>query len=262
MSWNQDRAKRRRSEARARRAAVRLRPGLESLEPRDLPSGAGASLRTDASHGFFGSLPPGPFLNPQVIQAAANALYGPGSATPMNPTPREIRREIITGRWIGNYTIGPPRFNDRSETIHLWSKNGGSNAFLKGKLQIALFPPANPSATPTPGDPYANQTTGVAGLFAQNYLQSGGLLILDLISQPGVTNSKLPAHFNWTFDVDSGGPFIGPTGFQQGTGTLTIKYFPASHPLPGTRGSGRMIVTFQGLYNYNAIASGVSKFIS
>ena len=38
------------------------------------------------------------------------------------------------------------------------------------------MPPANPNATPTPGNPYANQVTGAVGIFTKNFLQTGNLL--------------------------------------------------------------------------------------
>ncbi|SRR5579883_1428342 len=267
------------NDPRVRRPRFR-RPVPERLEPRALmalaapahpaespqPSrSAGQQAHIESPNGLLGKRPPGPFLNPKVIQQSANLLYGPTSATPMTPTPREVKRQTITGRWIGQYTIGPPRFSDRASTIHAWSKAGGSNAFLKGTLDLALFPPADPAATPTPGDPYANQVTGVVALFSQNLLQTGGMLVLDLNAtpSPGSNPRQLPTHLSWTYDTSaSGGPFTTPAGFTQGTGTLEIRWHPDAHPLPGTLGSGTMIVTFQGLYNYNQIASGVSKFYS
>ena len=71
--------------------------------------------------------------------------------------------------------MGAPLFSDRASTIHAYAVSGGSNQFLKGKLNLVLFPPADPSATPTPGNPYANQVTGIAGLFPENILQSGSI---------------------------------------------------------------------------------------
>ncbi len=245
---------------RDRRSRSRARPVVESLETRALMSGAAVG----SHHGFYGSQPQGPFLNPAVIAASADLLYGPGSASPMTPTPREIKRQTFTARWIGRYTIGPPRFNDRASTIHFYGVDGGSNAFLKGKFQIALFPPADPNAAPTPGDPYAGQTTGVAALFPQNYLQTGGLLVLDLHGAQGnpAANGSLPRHLTWTFDTNSGGPFIAPVGFNQGAGTLDIVYRPSAHTRAGTLGSGVAMVTFQGLLNYSQMASTVSKYYS
>jgi len=268
------------------------RPVLEGLEARALlsavakattapsvthPAATTAAVRAlrnqahpNSPNGLLGKGAPGPFLNSAVIAQAVKELYPPNEP-PGTPTPREIHRQIFTARWIGRYTIGPPRFSDRASTIHLYGVDGGSNQFLIGKFQIALFPPANPSATATPGDPYANQVTGVAGLFTQNYLQTGGLLVLDLNATPapGSSPDALPTHLTWTYDSNaSASNYSAPTGilpgsgFTQGTGTLDIKYIPAAHPQPGTMGSGMAIVTFQGLINTSQIVSAVSKFIS
>jgi hypothetical protein len=187
------------------------------------------------------------------------------------PSTHEIHRQIITARWIGQYTIGPPRFSDRSSTIHIYGTAGGSDQFLKGKFQIGLFLPAEPGATPTPGDPFANQVTGVATLFPQNALQTGAALVLDLnaVPAPGSNPLALPAHLTWTYDSNaSASNYSAPSGilpgsgYTQGTGTLDIKFIPARHPRPGTTGAGTAIVTFQGLINTSGIVSAISKFIS
>ena len=104
------------------------------------------------------------------------------------PTARSVARP---SRPAGSASTrsAAPRFTDRASTIHLYGVSGGSNQFLKGKFDIAIFPPANPGATPTPGNPYANQITGVASLFAQNYLQSGSMLVLDLNGSPPADTS-------------------------------------------------------------------------
>ena len=174
------------------RSPRRHRPQCEGLEARDLLSVLPASMasssprpaaratmtRSGASAGDQ------VFPNPAVIANSINLLYGPNSAAPMTPTPAEVKRQTFTAKFVGTYTIGPPRFNDRSLTIHAYSKDGGSNQFQMGKMQLVIFPPANPDAQPTPGDPYANQVTGIAALFTQNYLQTGGMAILDLNGLP------------------------------------------------------------------------------
>jgi hypothetical protein len=207
-----------------------------------------------------------PFPNPAVIANSLNLLYGPGSATPRTPTPREAKREIFTARWVGTYVVGPPRFSDRASTIHFYSKDGGSNASLKAKMQMVLFPPADPNATPTPGNPFANQVTGFFGMFPQNLLQTGGLLIYDIIGPPapGAAPNTLPTHLTWTNDAfASAGQFVNPSvDFFQGTGVLDIHYLPDRHPVPGSLGSGRMIVSFQGALNYSQLFSDISKVIS
>ena len=243
-------------------AAVRALARLASAQ--QPPPAAGNPAQPDTSNGL-GKGPVGPFLNPKVIQQSVNLLYGPSSPTPMTPTPREVRRQTLTGRWIGEYTVGPPGFSDRASTIHAWSKNGGSNAFLKGKLDLVLFPPADPGATPTPGNPYANRVTGFVDLFTQNLLQSSGVLALDLNATPGPGSNprELPTHLSWTLDTGASiGNFSVEALFPQGTGTLDIRWIPDAHPLAGTMGSGKMIATFQGLLNYSQIANPISKFYS
>lgn len=233
----------------------RWRPRLEGLEPRDLLS----TVLPEIARVDSGFVP-----NPAVIQQSINLLYGPNSPTPITPTPREVKRETFAARWLGNYAIGPPTFLDRASTIHAWSKSGGSNQFLKGKLQMELFPPANPTAAPSPGDPFANRVTGLAALTPQNFLQSSATLLLDLDATAGMgsTKSGLPTRLSWTYDPSSAGAYTVPALFTQGTGTLDIKWIPDAHPLPHTLGSGTMIVTFQGLINTSGIISSVSRSYS
>jgi hypothetical protein len=234
----------------------RCRPLVEGLESRDLLSHiVPQTARLSAS-----GLP-----NPAVIQQAVQLLYGPNSQTPMTPTPAAVRRQIFVARWIGQYTIGPPRFSDRASTIHAFGVSGGSNQFLKGKFDMVLFPPGDSSAAPTPGDPYANQLTGVAGLFPQNLLQSSSAVVLDLnrTGSSGSGTGTLPTHLTWTFDFNtSAGVYAAPVGFTQGTGTLDLKWMPDAHPLPGTQGSGKVIITFQGLIDGSRLVSPVSRLIS
>src|SRR5262249_10577581 len=121
---------------RGRRLRTRTprRPILEGLEAREMPSSVAAATagirpgprpasaivaRPDSSSGLIGKRAPGPFLNQAVLRRVAAALYRPG-VPPGTPTPREIRRQTFTARWVGQYTIGAPRFEDRASTIHLY----------------------------------------------------------------------------------------------------------------------------------------------
>lgn len=239
------------------RARCRVRPFFEDLEGRDLLSTVAAASA-------------GAFPDPRVIEQVASDLY-PASSASGTPTATEIRRETVTARWVGKYTIGSPRFADRASTIHLYGVTGGSNRFSKGKFQISIFPPADPAATPTPGNLFANQTTGEAVLFGQNYLQSGSALVLDLNGTPaaGSAPGALPTSLNWAYDINtSGGPFAAPggivpgSGYTKGAGLLQLQWKPDLHPLPGTQGSGQVIVTFQGLVNTSQLVSGISTNIS
>jgi hypothetical protein len=260
-----------------RASTRRARPEVEGLEVRDLPSitlfkFAPASPKP---HTTTSTVQPvatsnqaegARFPNPKVIANSINLLYGPNSATPRTPTAAEVKRETFTAKWTGTYTVGPPRFSDRATTIHFYSKDGGANQFLKGKLQVVLFPPADKNATPNPGDPFANQVTGFAALFDKNYLQSSSLAIFD-ISGPAASGSDpnaLPTHLNWTYDsFASAGAYVAPAlEFFQGQGVLDIQYIPDAHPRPGTLGSGRFNIAFQGVLNYAQLFSPVSPVIS
>ena len=109
------------------------------------------------------------------------------------------------------------------------------------------------------------QLTGVAGLFPQNILQSSSVLVLDLNGTPGSGSGSpaLPTHLTWTYDFNtSAGAYAAPVGFVQGAGTLDLKWIPDAHPLAGTMGSGKVIITFQGLINTSRLVSPVSKLIS
>jgi hypothetical protein len=256
------------SDPRSRRPR-RSQPVVEGLEMRELMSTATqappvqALTATAASQNQLQAT--NDVVNSPVIQIFANLLYGPNSPTPMTPTPSEIKQQIFTAAWIGQYTVGPPRFSDRASTIHAYAVSGGSNQFLKGKFNMELFPPADPSAAPTPGNPYANQVTGIAGLFPQDLLQSGNALVLDLNAtpSPGSDPLALPTNLTWTYDNNtSAGAYAAPALFTQGAGTLTIKWIPDAHPIPGTMGSGKMIVKFVGLINLSRVVNPIAKVIS
>jgi hypothetical protein len=234
----------------------RNQPTLEGLERRELLSTAHAQAQVQSAPDL---------VNSPLIQQFANLLYGPNSPNPMMPTQRELKQQIFTAAWVGQYTVGPPGFSDRSSTIHAYAVSGGSNQFLKGKFNMVLYTPADPSATPTPGDPYANQVTGFAGLFPQDLLQSGSSLVLDVSAtpSPGSNPLALPTQLTWTYDNNtSAGGYAAPQEFTQGAGGLTIKWIPDAHPVAGTMGSGKMIVKFVGLINLSRVVNPVAKVIS
>ncbi len=227
----------------------RRRLSVEGLEGRGLLSGLAGALETarPITLGPHGSdleaqvmkADPSPttdVVNANIIQEFVPLLYGPNSGSPMTPTAHEIKRESFTAAWQGQYTVGAPRFSDRASTIHAYAVSGGSNQFLKGKLNLELFPPADPSATPTPGNPYANQVTGVAGLFPQDLLQSGSTVILDLAATPGPGSdpNALPTHLTWTYDANaSAGGYAAPRNSPRGPGHSRSNGRPTPTPAPG-----------------------------
>jgi hypothetical protein len=275
----------------------RYRPGLERLEARDLPSTLHAA--TPASAGRSTS---------SIISGLVNSLYAPvtttapitvgnqmfpaGTYTVPQPTAAEVRRETLTVKFVGTYYVGPPRFSNQSETIHIYSngKNVTSNWFLHGRAQLILFPPADPTAQPTTNDPVAGQLTGLAAMYAANVLQSGSVLFADVTNVPGVASNDpaaldhgLPSHLE--FRIDPGGvsggifttpaytttpattvPLIGGAGgavaYNQGAGFINLKYFPAERPGGGARQSGKVIVTLEGMTNLTGVANPLYKGIN
>ncbi len=164
------------SDPRPRRPRRSL-PIVEGLETRELMSTDFAERRSRVAQRTWST--------PRSYRHSPICSMGPTQPRPMTPSPRQLKRQLFTAAWVGQYTVGEPLFSDRASTIHAYAVSGGSNQFLKGKLNLVLYPPADPSATPTPGNPYANQVTGIAGLFPENILQSGSTLVLDLNSTPG-----------------------------------------------------------------------------
>ncbi len=114
------------------RARRRCRPGLESLEGRDLLS----------SHPLGPSLPGKHYPAPDVQQFVP-ILYPPG--TPQ-PTAAEVSRESFIAKGYGTYTVGPGRFDTQSLTIHGFGKPMTSNLSRRFHFQYEITEPVNPSA--------------------------------------------------------------------------------------------------------------------
>jgi hypothetical protein len=250
----------------------RIRPGLEGLETRDLPS----------SHPIGVPLPGG-HLPAAEVQQFVPVLYPPG--TPQ-PSPAEIQRESFIARSVGRYSIGPARFNTQAITIHGFGKPTTSNLSKKAHFQYVMFEPSNP----------ADPVDGEFNILAGNVLSSGANIILDVMGPTGTEVNGLPTHLFWTHDISSGTTFTG-TGFtfpgtsnfpgsyinsqgapaspppgspgggapssvnnwNMGFGDMTFKYIPDPHPLPGTLGSGEVIVITRGLLNNSGAQSSIEK---
>jgi len=233
-------------------------------------------------------------VDPSLLPAILNAMYGPvtapnGQVFPVpQPTPAEIRRETFVSQFVGTYYIGPPRTTDRGPTIRIFShgNNAGSNQFLKGRAQILILPPANPNAKPDLAtNPIAGMVVGLASYITTNFLQNSGNLMFDITNIPGVASNDpsalshgLPSRLSWTLDLEGAGVYTQPTymfdtftsglapggaggatAWTQGAGFVDLKYFPDRHPKPGTIGSGKVIVKFQGLFNNPGILNAIAK---
>jgi hypothetical protein len=173
-----------------------------------------------------------------------------------------------------------------------------SNQFLNGRGQLVIFPPADPTATPTALDPVAGMTTGLMSLFAANVLQSGSTLFSEVTNAPGVASNDpstldhgLPSSL--AFQIDPGGvsgglfgtpdftttpatvtnattgqpiSLIGGSGgavaYNQGAGIVEITYQPDNRLRAGARQSGTVVVRIQGLNPLTGVLNPLYKGIN
>jgi hypothetical protein len=240
-----------------------------------------------------------PITTTQPVQVGSQ-VFPPGTYSVPQPTQAEIRRETFWAQFVGHYSVGPPRFSNQSATIHIYSdgRSVTSNQFLTGRGQVLLFPPADPTATPTTEDPVAGQTVGLISLFAANILQSGSVLFAQASNVPGVASNDptaldhgLPSHLEFQIDPGgvSGGTYSTPqytttpatitdpsTGaelfltagsggavaFNQGAGIIDIKYEPNNRLRAGASQSGTVLVRMQGLINLTGVLNPLYKGIN
>jgi hypothetical protein len=302
----------------------RYRPCLEGLEARDLPSTlhvvgpvqdkGGAKgpylnliVQKDSSAGTAdrGHAPTTPtWVNENLLQGLAQTLYAPittttpvtvggqtyppGTYSVPQPTPAEIKRETFWAEFVGHYSVGAPRFSNQSATIHIYSngRNVTSNQSLNARAQILLFPPSDPTATPTTLDPMAGQLAGLFSFFTANALQSGTSLFAQVTNltnvasnDPSMLDHGLPSQMQFLIDPGgvSGGLYSTPAyytltasgeqssllqggsggavAFNQGGGVIDITYIPTNHLRAGASQSGTVIVRMQGLINTTGVAN-------
>jgi hypothetical protein len=240
----------------------RLRPVLDGLETRVLLDTEGPAL-------------PGIHDPAADVQQFVPYLYPPG--TPQ-PTRAEVARESFVAKGIGEYTVGPGRFDTQQISIHGFGKSAGSNISLVSHFQYAIFEPTDPT----------QPVTGVFHLFVEDFPATGGSLILDVQGPTGSEVDGLPTHLYWVHDPSSGTFFTGtgssipgyinfPTNYftpsgnltnavynggvssvdnwNLGLGDVTFKYIPDKHPEKGTLGSGKVIVVVRGLINNASVQS-------
>ena len=220
--------------------------------------------------------------------------YPPGTYSVPQMTPSEIHRETFWAEFVGHYSVGAPRFSSQSATIQIYSdgRNVTSNQSLNARAQILLFPPADPTASPTILDPLAGKVAGLFSLFTANALQSGTTLFAELTNLPDVASSDpsmldhgLPSRLKFLIDPNgvSGGVYATPaytvttasgqssliTGgsggavaFNNGGGVVDIQYIPTNHLRAGASQSGTVIVRLQGLINTTGVTNPLYKGIN
>ncbi len=290
-------------------------PNLNLVVEKNTSTSAAISnsdLGTTASHSA--GIPP--WVDESYLQSLASQLYTPvttttpttvgnqtfpaGTYAVPQPTPREVKRETFWVEFTGHYTIGPPRFSDQSATIHIYSngRSAASSQFLSGRAQILLFPPADPTATPTSLDPVAGRVAGLMSVFSANILQSGTVLFAETTNAPGVASNDptaldhgLPSHLQFTIDpngvsggIDSTPAYTttpatvtnaatgralnqiggngGAVAFNQGTGVVDIKYMPDQGRHGVVSQAGQVVVRVQGLINTTGVLNPIYKGIN
>lgn len=144
-----------------RRSGRKLRPGVESVESRQLMSGITTMLATQprghvpALTGNTTGLTMPPFI--------------PGSGT---TSPHELARQRFQASFSGPVVVGPGRFSSESKVFY-YRGIGGSNQFLHGDYQMAIIMPSDPTK-PITGGVYMQDRNN----------NSGGQLGLDLTFDP------------------------------------------------------------------------------
>jgi hypothetical protein len=231
---------------------------------------------------------PGKHYPTPGVQQFVPLLYPSG--TPQ-PSPAEVARQSFVVKGTGRYTIGPGHFDTQTITIHGFGKPATSNLSRRIHFQYVIFEPKDPSQA----------VSGAMNLVGGNFLQNGANLIVDLVGPTGTEVNGLPTRLFWIPDANasSGTAFAGtgatlpgyanfPTNYftasgalapppgspdglgpptsvnnwNMGLGQVTFKYVPDPHPVPGSLGSGTVIIQLKGLLNYSGAQSQFDKNIN
>lgn len=196
---------------RSRRHGRRLRPTVEAIERRDLPS-----------------------VVPLLAGRASIPVPAPAAdAGESTPTPHEAHRQAFYALFLARFTTGPGRFTDqRTQTFHRGAQRGNSNFFHVAELTLSTVAPEDPS----------QPITGQAFLFDENASNTGNILVLDLTSAGPVDRLGRPARMTWTVSDSSGGSFTD----ADGQGTLKLSYKPGGRVGGRVLAAGRSALLFRG----------------
>jgi hypothetical protein len=216
-----------------------LRPRLDVLEPRDLPSGIIAS---HAGHAHVLNLSGS--SSQSVVQPAAgntppaSPLLGRGQ-----PTPHEVARERFVAQFTGPFTTAPGRFSDQAQMVFIRGV-GGSNFFLHGNMSFGVAVEKDPT----------NTSFGFLLMNDKN-VNSGGTLGLDLTVTPdGFDGFGRPTKMTFTQDANI---YSGTFFVNTSSGTVTVKYQPSTGGprAPGATSQGIAKVTIHGMVYTSGLTS-------
>jgi hypothetical protein len=154
-------------------------------------------------------------------------------------TAAEVRRQLFTAVYRGNYIIGPGDFSSQARIVSIRGA-GTASSMLHSDIQMRLAIPSDPSLF----------ITGASGIFDRN-LNSNTVLGLDL-STPGsnVDSQGRPTHITGvTLDVNASAG-VYDEAFAQGV--IDIHYYPTRRTIPGAIDQGTAVVKIHGqIYGAN-----------
>jgi hypothetical protein len=171
----------------------------------------------------------------------------PGYNLILQPTgtasPAEVKRQLFTAVYRGNYVIAPGSFSSQSSQVFIRGA-GTASSMLHSDIQMRLAVASDPSL----------ETTGALGIFDRN-LNSNTVLGLDLATpRTNVDSRGRPNHItSVTLDVNASAG-VYDEAFAQGV--IDIHYHPTSTKIPGVSEQGTVVVKI-----HAQIYSGLVAFI-
>ncbi|SIO31643.1 hypothetical protein SAMN05444166_3732 [Singulisphaera sp. GP187] len=230
-----------------RRRVLHVRPLVEQIESRELPSAilvaniAAAMRRAHQAPSATLGVPPFNSTPQQFGDHFENLLVSPDPNAV--PTAREQRRESFRARFTdGSYGIGPGRFSNEASHTYLRAI-GMSNQMLNSNMQFAFVQSKDLTKPPA----------GEMSIFDKN-ISTGNQLGFFAIAEPGAVDRKgRPTRFLiYQKDVNQAASF-----YDQGTGvgTIDVHYYPQKTSRQGKFESGRFnLVVRAQVYNLGTTA--------
>ena len=240
----------------SRRRSRSWKPVVEAVENRRLLSVVTAVMASN-QQSMINSIKARSILGDRSASAASTAIANAGKgfapsqssiALPQNQgqqginlllqpmgrmTPQQYKKSLYTATFVGNYTIGPGRFDTEAMQVAIQGVGRTTN-MLHADIQIGVIVAKDPSI----------QNSGASAIFDRN-LNSNSALGFNLASpSTDVDSHGRPNRFQ-TVSLDpniSSGSFV--EGFSQGV--LQIRYVPNGRHTRGVLEQGKAYVKFTG----------------
>ncbi|MGE5754473.1 MAG: hypothetical protein ACM35G_01970 [Planctomycetaceae bacterium] len=211
------------------------------------PSGGGGRGITPRDAGRGPVVRPGvdrlqqfpPVFQGQTPSLTGGALGGPALTTGNDPfpiasgtidgipTPHELARNRLFGRFNGHFDRAAGRTNELAATTRLDGVGSYTDILHADALGVL-------------GTPVAGSNLPAAGIVELNPRNVGvtGQLILRVQAAPGDTSRPAPGHYTWVVDPSSGGGYTNSLG----QGTLDIHFVPTRRHLGAPAGGNFSMV--------------------